>query len=136
MQTLVVWGGADEQRMAEEIVAHAGGAAIMAPATSLREVAALARRAQLFVASDTGPLHLAVAVGTPSVGLFGPMPAERNGPYGPDHIAIQRMRLTGGSRQRRSASPESMLAISVTDVCGACDQLFARSASDTLRRPA
>ena len=43
-----------------------------------------------FIASDTGPLHLAAAVGTPCVGLFGPMPAERNGPYGPLHVAVQK----------------------------------------------
>jgi ADP-heptose:LPS heptosyltransferase len=89
-------------------------------------MAALARRARLFVASDTGPLHLAVAVGTPSIGLFGPMPAERNGPYGADHIALQKMQLSGGSRQRRTAGPESMLAISVADVCQACDELLSR----------
>jgi lipopolysaccharide heptosyltransferase I len=126
MKTLVVWAGSDEHRMAEEIVAGSRGGAVLAPSTTLREVAALARRARLFIASDTGPLHLAVAVGTPSLGLFGPMPAERNGPYGPQHIALQKMRLTGGSRQRRSAGPESMLAISVADVCHACDEILSR----------
>ena len=41
-----------------------------APNTTLAKVAGLARRARLFIASDTGPLHLSVAVGTASVGLF------------------------------------------------------------------
>jgi ADP-heptose:LPS heptosyltransferase len=41
------------------------------------------------VAGDTGPLHLAAAVGTPCVGLYGPTRAERNGPYGPGHRTIQ-----------------------------------------------
>ena len=79
----------------------------------LGELAAIVRRAAMFIGSDTGPLHLAAAVGTPCVGLFGPMPAERNGPYGPQHVAVQKMCLTGTSRQRRTAGPESMEAITV-----------------------
>jgi ADP-heptose:LPS heptosyltransferase len=80
----------------------------------------------LFVGSDTGPLHLAVAVGTPSVGMFGPMPAERNGPYGPLHVPVQKVCLTGTSREKRSAGPESMEAISVADCCTACETILSR----------
>jgi ADP-heptose:LPS heptosyltransferase len=40
------------------------------------------------VAADTGPLHVAAAVGTPCVGLYGPTSAERNGPYGPGHRTV------------------------------------------------
>jgi ADP-heptose:LPS heptosyltransferase len=42
----------------------------------------VARRASVLVAADTGPLHIASALGTPCVGLYGPTSAERNGPYG------------------------------------------------------
>jgi lipopolysaccharide heptosyltransferase I len=126
LRSLVVWGNAVERIAAEQIVAASAGQAQLAPATSLSELAALTRLARIFVASDTGPLHLAVAVGTPSVGLFGPMPAERNGPYGPAHIAVQKVCLRGSSRERRTAGPESMEAISVADVCAACDELLAR----------
>ena len=105
--TLVVWAGADEQTLAQQIVAQAGGGAQLAPATTLCQLAALARRARLFVSSDTGPLHLAAAVGTPCVGLFGPMPAERNGPYGPGHIALQEVCLTG-SRPRAPSGQQRL----------------------------
>ena len=74
------------------------------------------RRARLLVGSDTGPLHLAAAVGTPCVGLFGPMPAERNGPYGPGHVAVQKMRADGYAPQPSRGRPRSMLAITVEDV--------------------
>jgi len=124
MRSLVVWAGKQEQAWAEQIAAAAAGFATVAPPTSLRELAAITRRAALFVSSDTGPLHLAVAVGTPSVGLFGPMPAERNGPYGPQHVSVQRICMSGTSRQRRTAGPESMEAILVADVCVACDRLL------------
>ncbi len=126
LPTLVLWAGAKERSMAESIAAAAEGYAQMAPPTTLTELAALVRRARLFISSDTGPLHAAAAVGTPCVALFGPMPAERNGPYGQGHVVLQRARLTGSSRSRRTAGPESMLAISVEDVISACDRLLGR----------
>jgi len=43
----------------------------------------------VFVAADTGPLHLAAALGTPCVGLYGPTSAIRNGPYGVGHRSLQ-----------------------------------------------
>src|SRR5206468_1478129 len=101
MPSVVAWAGAKERAWADEIIVKAAGHAHMAPPTSLPELASLARRAVMFVGSDTGPLHLAAAVGTPCVGLYGPMPAERNGPYGPQHIALQETRLTGSKRDRR-----------------------------------
>lgn len=129
LRSLVVWAGDQERAWADEIVAGSGGFAMLAPSTSLRELAAVTRRAALFVGSDTGPLHLAAAIGTPCVGLFGPMPAERNGPYGPGHVAVQKVCLTGSSRQRRTAGPESMEAISVDNACAACEQILGRAES-------
>jgi heptosyltransferase-2/heptosyltransferase-3 len=41
------------------------------------------------IANDTGPMHLAVAVGTPTVGIFGPTAARNYGPYGDRHRAVQ-----------------------------------------------
>lgn len=126
LPSLVVWAGDEERRCAEAIAAGAGAHARLAPATSLRELAAVMRRARLVVSSDTGPLHLAAAVGTPCVGLFGPWPAERNGPYGAQHIAIQKVRFEGSTRQRRNAPASVMEAIDVATVCQACDSLLRR----------
>ncbi len=126
LPSLVVWGGHQEQQSAKAIVAGAGGHARLAPATTLRDLAALVRRARLFVSADTGPLHLAAAIGTPCVGLYGPWPAERNGPYGLQHIAIQKMRFEGSTRKRRRAPPALMEAIDVPTVCQACDWLLER----------
>jgi lipopolysaccharide heptosyltransferase I len=126
LPSLVAWAGPEEHAWAQTIAAESNGAASVAPSTSLLELAELARRARLFIAADTGPLHVAAAVGTPCVGLFGPMPAERNGAYGPGHVAIQKARLQGGSRARRRADNGTMLAITVEDVANACDKLLAR----------
>jgi 3-deoxy-D-manno-octulosonic-acid transferase/heptosyltransferase-1 len=49
--------------------------------TTLKELACLISRARLCVTTDSGPMHLAVAVGTPVVALFGPTAPWRTGPY-------------------------------------------------------
>ena len=132
MPSLVVWAGEEERATAADVV-DSGFSAVMAPETSLRELASLCRRATLFVGSDTGPLHLAAAVGTPCVGLFGPMPAERNGPYGSQHVALQKATYQGGRHGRRKAPRALMDAITVEDVCVACDQILANRVEQATR---
>lgn len=78
--SVVTWGPGEEW-LAQRVVASAEGAARQAPETTLLEMAALARRARVLVAADTGPLHLACAVGAPVVGLYGPTDPARNGPF-------------------------------------------------------
>ena len=126
LPTLVVWAGSDEKRMAEHIAAHSGGHAYLAPNTSLAELASLSRRAKLFLGSDTGPLHLAAAVGTPCVGLYGPWPAKIHAPYGPLHIALQKAFFDGPTHKKRTAPKEIMAAIQIEDVCRACDEILKR----------
>jgi hypothetical protein len=91
---------------------------------TLPELAAIARRATLFIGSDTGPLHLAAAVDTPCIGLYGPWPFEVHGPRGPQHIMIQKARFAGTTRERRTAPPQIMEAITVDDVCEACSRIL------------
>ena len=57
--------------------------------TSLAETAAVMRRCALVVANDSGPMHLAAALGVPVVALFGPTDPVRTGPYGPGHVVIE-----------------------------------------------
>jgi lipopolysaccharide heptosyltransferase I len=84
---VAVWGPGEEM-LARSIVTELPGA-VLAPATDLDELSELLRRCRLVVAGDTGPLHLAAALGTTCLGLFGPTRGERNGPYGPRHVVIQ-----------------------------------------------
>ena len=74
-RALVVWGP-NEETLARSIGAP------MAPPTNLRELATILKNAAVVVGGDTGPLHLAAALGTRVVGLFGPTNPRRNGPYG------------------------------------------------------
>ncbi len=80
LEVLVTWFGPTEKAMADTICE--GGNARHAPKTDLRELAELLRSAALYVGSDTGPTHIAAALGTPSVALFGAADAERNHPLG------------------------------------------------------
>ena len=124
LTSVAVWGGEVERPLAETIVATSDGAARLAPPTSLAELAALCRRAALCVASDTGPMHLAVAVGTPTISLHGPSRAEWCGAYGPQNIRLQARYEDGSSQERRQADDSAMRAIDVEMVAKACDRLL------------
>jgi heptosyltransferase I len=89
VRSLVLWGPGEEG-IASLVVSSSRGAAELAPATNIIDIFAIARRAKLMVSGDTGPLHIAAAVGTPVVALFGPTYAERNGPWSSDDITISR----------------------------------------------
>lgn len=124
LSSLVVWGGGDEHLLAETIVGCSDSAAVLAPSTSLRQLAAMSRRASLFVGSDTGPMHLAVAVDTPAVSLHGPSRAEWCGAYGPQSATVQAYYQDGTATERRTADNTAMCAISVDDVMAACERVL------------
>jgi ADP-heptose:LPS heptosyltransferase len=89
LKSVVLWGPG-EFDLAQEVVATAGGAAILTPQTSVADVVALARGAAVMVSGDTGPTHIAAAVGTPIVGIYGPTRPERNGPWVPEDETVSR----------------------------------------------
>ncbi|MEO5740327.1 MAG: glycosyltransferase family 9 protein, partial [Vicinamibacterales bacterium] len=89
LPSLVTWGPS-ERELADQVVRASSGAATSAPATSVSDLAALMRDAALVVSGDTGPLHIAAAMGTPVVGLYGPTWPERNGPWDPQDVVISR----------------------------------------------
>jgi ADP-heptose:LPS heptosyltransferase len=86
---VALWGPGEET-LAKEVVEAADGAALLSPKTTVADLVALARGARVMVSGDTGPTHVAVAVGTPIVGIFGPTRASRNGPLVPRDIAVSR----------------------------------------------
>ena len=124
---IVVWGGDAERLAAERIVADAAGDAIMAPPTGLQDLGELCRLAAVFISSDTGPLHLAAAVGTPCVGLFGPVPAARNGPYGPGHVCLEPPAPLRPPWDERKTDMRAMAGIEVAAVVAAADSLLSRA---------
>lgn len=75
---------ADIQNLMTQPSANLGGR------TTLRDLAYLYKRAAFVVSTDSGPMHLAAAVGTPVCALFGPTDPRRTGPYGTGHVVIQK----------------------------------------------
>lgn len=87
---VVVVGGSDDISLAETIVAGSSGHAVsVAGSLSLRASAALISRAAVLVTNDSAPLHLATAVGTPVVAIFGPtIPDFGFGPRGRNDVVL------------------------------------------------
>jgi heptosyltransferase-1 len=84
----------------------------------------LLAHARCLVAADSGPLHLAAALGTPVVGLYGPTDPARNGPYAPGAAIVHKARAEEISYKRRSNYSAPMLRITVEDVLAAADALL------------
>jgi lipopolysaccharide heptosyltransferase I len=124
LMSVVVWAGEEERVMANTIHDFDTSASVIAPKTSLKELAALTSLATFFVGSDTGPMHIATAVGTPCVGLFGTTRPEDSGAYGDQHIAVQKWYQSGSCRKRRNADNDAMRDILASDVFSACDQMI------------
>ena len=124
---VVVWSGGLEQAAAERIIAEAHGGAIAAPHTSLQDLGELCRLARIVVSGDTGPLHLAAAVGAPCVGLFGPVPASRNGPYGRGHVCVEPPAASRPAWRDRKTDTAAMAAIDVDSVVAATEAALART---------
>src|SRR5207237_1031036 len=83
IRPIITWGPGEED-LARSVYAAVPGA-MLAPRTNLDELAALMAAARLTVCNNTGPMHLSVAVGTPTLGLFLHMEVERWGHAGPPH---------------------------------------------------
>jgi len=77
---VVINTGPGEESITRELVSLSGGTATTLRLT-ITELIAITRRAALVIAGDTGPLHLASALGKPVVGIFGPTDPARNGPF-------------------------------------------------------
>lgn len=118
---LVAWGSKTEGAVARRVVADAGWG-VCAPDTTIPQLAGLMAAARVVISGDTGPLHLALAVNTPAVGLFGPVPATRNGPRG---IGYRCLQAPGAAWERKDVSKVDMGAISVDAVIAAAQAAMA-----------
>lgn len=122
--------GPGEESLARAAAAASAGAAEAVP-SSLSELIAFTRRAQLFIGGDTGPMHLAAALGVPVVALFGPTSPARNGPFATRSMVL-RSTLSAGTesaeraaaRSRRKRPDPGLLAITPQEVLAAARQLL------------
>jgi heptosyltransferase I len=119
----VISFGPGEERLAQELASAAGTPAPVAVPLGLGPLMALMRRAKFVVSADTGPLHLASALGTPVVGLFGPTDPARNGPYGGASIVIRNPGKSETTYRRGASYSSPMLSITVDQVADAVARL-------------
>jgi heptosyltransferase-1 len=123
---VLVNAGPGEEALAGEIVGGSGGAAEELRA-SLEQLIALARRIALCVGGDTGPLHLACALGRPVVGIYGPTDPGRNGPFR-SHARVLRSPASRRDHSRRAAPEAGLLTIAPEDVLRAAGELLTEGA--------
>lgn len=119
----IIATGPQETALAEEVLtaSRSGKAAAVQP--SLKGFFELAKRSRVYIGGDTGPTHLAVAAGAPTVGIFGPTEWWRNGSPRADDICVERTDI--GCRvdcHRRTCSNWICMDISVETVSAAVEK--------------
>ncbi|HUE85994.1 MAG TPA: glycosyltransferase family 9 protein [Vicinamibacterales bacterium] len=130
LPSLVLWGGG-EAALADAVAQASDAAAVRAPETSLGDLLALSARASLMVSGDTGPVHLAAAMQTPIVGLYGPTWPERNGPWDPRDLVVSRAGTCECHHKRacrRGSDAMCLKEITIEHVKDAVDERLRRAA--------
>jgi heptosyltransferase I len=127
LQPFVLWGPGEEP-LAQDVVDASSGAARVAPPTKLADLLELSRAATLMVSGDTGPLHIATAAGTPTVGIFGPTDPARNGPWAPEDVTVSRFTACGCHYDRRCHQSSWCLdTVTVAEVTAAIQHRLAHT---------
>jgi len=125
---IIINCGPSEAELAAIVVANATFALPIIVQYGIAEMMALLRGAELLVAGDSGPLHLASALGTPVVGLYGPTSPERNGPYGGRDLVVRNLDDADTTYKRENSYSEEMCSITVEQVMEAVEKRLARRA--------
>lgn len=117
---VVITGSAHEKPYAESIIKEVKTAKVvdLAGQTTLKDLACLYRQAAVVVTTDSGPMHIAAAVGTPVVALFGPTDPRRTGPYGRGHTVISKTLPCSPCFLKQCRTRECMEGIAVEEVLG------------------
>lgn len=114
--SVLVLGGPGEEALVEDVLSACGGRAMrLKRKLSVVQLAALLSKASLLICNDTGPMHIAGAMGTRVVGLFGVTNPSHTGPYGEGHSLI-RGSCPCSPRSLNNCSGECMRSISVEQV--------------------
>lgn len=116
VRVIFTGGGEDRDTVQEIIVRMKHRAVNLAGETNLKMLAALYQKTRCLISTDTGPMHLAAALGTRVVALFGPTAPWRTGPFGSGHQIIRAGLECSPCFKRRCRTTECMARIGVADV--------------------
>ncbi|HEY5649354.1 MAG TPA: glycosyltransferase family 9 protein [Nitrospiria bacterium] len=115
VRILLLWGPG-ERNLAQGIAGGMDEASFIAPETTLRSLLPLLLKCRLMISGDTGPVHLAAALGVPTVCLFGPSHPRRNAPFGEGHVVVQSPVPPATHWQRKEVGNHWMAGIPVEKV--------------------
>jgi heptosyltransferase I len=117
---------ADEPLVSEIIKSTPAPVLNLAGSTSLAQLAAILRKTRLAVTTDTGALHLAAALGTPVVALFGPTAPWRTGPFGQGHQIVRLDLACSPCYKRHCRQPRCLTDLTPEMVMAACEKILSR----------
>ncbi len=121
---LLIWGPGDE-KMVEEVTAATRTRPHVTPATSVREMMALIRRGSFFVGGDSGPLHIAAALGVRCLAIMGPTKPVRNGPWGEGNSVLHHRLACSDCYARKCPDIECLDRVRIEDAMDALNRLRA-----------
>jgi heptosyltransferase-2 len=90
---LIFWGNGKEKELAEYIKSELGGKAVLIPDVDLKYMGALLKKCRAFVTNDTGPMHIACALGVNTAAIFGPTKSNLQGPTIENSVIIENENL-------------------------------------------
>lgn len=110
-------GGALEKGLNGQIISNTNGKVLdLTDQLDLKELAALLKRSDIFIANEAGPMHIATGLNIKSVAILGPTDAKRTGPFGDNTIVIQHRVECQPCRERNCASKKCMELVTVEEV--------------------
>lgn len=116
----VVTGGPGDIEIAHAVCAAADGAAVsLAGRTRLGVLTGILARARALLSNDSGPMHVAVALGRPVVAIFGPTDPARTGPYGKGHVVLRASVPCAPCRKRECSDMGCILGVESANVTAA-----------------
>ncbi len=122
------WGPGQKEEV-EKVQSLAEKTVLIPPQTNLRQLGALLKRCSFVVSNDSGPMHIAAAVGTPVLGIYGPTNPDLQGPYGENHIIVREEGLDclGCNLTTCPIGHPCMVNLSVESVMNGVERLMTRN---------
>ncbi|MBW1992352.1 MAG: glycosyltransferase family 9 protein, partial [Deltaproteobacteria bacterium] len=127
--TPVLTGGPADQEVATAVAAYSRVPLVnLAGGTTVGQLAVLLQGAALAITTDTGPMHLAAALGTPVVALFGPTAPWRTGPFGKGHAPLRLDLPCSPCFRRTCPEPRCLTDLPPEAVSAVCEKMLSRPA--------
>jgi heptosyltransferase-1 len=124
---VAITGSHEDQELAASLTQQSQAPILnLAGATSLPQLAGILRKTRLAVTTDTGAMHLAAALGTPVVALFGPTAPWRTGPFGVGHQVVRLELPCSPCFKRQCSEPRCLADLTPEVVNAACEKILSR----------